>query len=310
VALTIDRSLREFVDAVGATDPVCVEGGHTQWTVGGSPAPSVRAIRAPAGIVDYSPAEMTVRLGAGTTIVELDAELAARGQTTVLEGAPDATVGGVLAVGRSGLRRLRVGPVRDAVLQVRYVSSEGRLITAGGPTVKNVTGYDLCRLLVGSLGTLGCFGEVILRTRPRPVARQWWTAAGDPFAVTAQLYRPSTVLWDGETTWVHLEGHVADVTAQGAVVARFGGRPCTGPPALPPCRSSVAPSQLAEVVRDGTAGSCIVEIGVGVVHGQRPLPRLTTPAPIVELHRRLRHEFDPTQRLNPGRDPLRALEVA
>jgi len=96
-----------------------------------------------------------VRLGAGTTMSELDDTLAAKGQTTVLEGAPDATVGGVLAVGHSGLRRRRVGPVRDALLQVRYVSAEGRLITAGGPTVKNVTGYDLCRLMVGSLGTLG-----------------------------------------------------------------------------------------------------------------------------------------------------------
>ena len=310
MALTIDRPLREFIDAVGTTDPVCVEGGRTQWMVGGSAAPAVRTLRSPSGIYDYSPAEMTVRLGAGTTMAELDAELAAKRQTTVLEGAPHATVGGVLAVGHSGLRRLRVGPVRDALLQVRYVSSEGRLVTAGGPTVKNVTGYDLCRLMVGSLGTLGCFAEVILRTRPRPVAREWWTAAGDPFAVIAQLYRPSTVLWDGETTWVQLEGHVADVTAQGAVIARAGGHRCDGPPSLPPVRSSVSPARLAAVLRDGSAGSCIVEIGVGLVHGSHPVPREAPAAPIVELHRRLRHEFDPTQRLNPGRDPLCALEVA
>jgi FAD/FMN-containing dehydrogenase len=310
VALTIDRPLREFIDAVGTTDPVCVEGGRTQWSVGGTPQPMVRTVRSPSGIYDYSPAEMTVRLGAGTTMAELDEELAGKGQTTVLEGAPDATVGGVLAVGHSGLRRLRVGPVRDALLQVRYVSSDGRLITAGGPTVKNVTGYDLCRLMVGSLGTLGCFAEVILRTRPRSVASEWWTAVCDPFAVRAQLYRPSTVLWDGETTWVQLEGHVADVTAQGALVARAGGQRCAGPPALPPVRSSVSPGLLADVVRNNAAGPCIVEVGVGIVHGQRPLPRAEVPAPIVELHTRLRHEFDPTQRLNPGRDPLRALEVA
>ena len=232
------------------------------------------------------------------------------GQTTVLEGAPDATVGGVLAVGHSGLRRLRVGPVRDALLQVRYVSADGRLITAGGPTVKNVTGYDLCRLMVGSLGTLGCFAEVILRTRPRPVAGQWWSVPGDPFAVTAQLYRPSTVLWDGETTWVHLEGHTADVTAQGDIVARAGGDRCDGPPSLPPVRSSVAPSELTAIVAGGAAGRCVVEVGVGVVHGQRSLPRPAPPAAVTELHRRLRHEFDPLHRLNPGRDPLRAFEVA
>ena len=308
--MTIETSLQDFVDEVGTTDPVSVVGGRTQWSVGGLPAPSARSVHAPTGIVDYHPAEMTVRLGAGTTMSELDAELAAKGQTTVLEGAPDATVGGVLAVGHSGLRRLRVGPVRDSLLQVRYVSAEGRLITAGGPTVKNVTGYDLCRLMVGSLGTLGCFAEVILRTRPRPVAGQWWEVAGDPFAVTASLYRPSTVLWDGKTTWIQLEGHVADVTAQGEIVARAGGDRCDGPPPLPAVRSSVAPSDLATVVRDGTAGHCVVEIGIGVVHGQRPLPRDATPAAVVELHRRLRHEFDPLQRLNPGRDPLQALEVA
>ena len=307
--MTSARSIEDFVDEVGDRDPICVVGGRTQWTVGGPSAASARTVHAPTGIVDYHPAEMTVRLGAGTTMAELDTALAARGQTTVLEGALDATVGGVLAVGHSGLRRLRVGPLRDALLQVRYVSADGRLITAGGPTVKNVTGYDLCRLLVGSLGTLGCFAEVILRTRPRPVAGQWWSTLGDPFAVSAPLYRPSTVLWDGETTWVHLEGHVADVTAQGEIVARSGGVRCDGPPVLPPVRSSVAPHELATVVRAGTAGRCVVEIGVGIVHGQRSVSRPAPPAAVAELHRRLRHEFDPQQRLNPGRDPLRALEV-
>jgi FAD/FMN-containing dehydrogenase len=310
MAMTIDRSVQDFVDAVGSDDAVCVVGGRTQWDVGGPPSQSARLVQAPSGIVNYSPAEMTVRVGAATTIAEIDTELAAQGQTTVLEGPLEATVGGILAVGRSGLRRMRVGPLRDALLQVRYVSSDGRLITAGGPTVKNVTGYDLCRLMVGSLGTLGCFAEVILRTRPRPSARQWWSTAGDPFAVAAQLYRPSTVLWDGETTWVQLEGHVEDVAAQGAIVARFGGTECDGPPALPAIRSSVAPSALAAVVRDGVAGYCVVEIGVGVVYGQRPILRPSPPVPIVELHRRLRREFDPTQRLNPGRDPLQALQVA
>ena len=308
--MTVEQSVRDFVDAVGDEGAICIEGGRTQWTVGGAPVPSVRAVGAPVGITDYHPAEMTVRLGAGTTMAELDAVLAAKGQTTVLEGAPTATVGGVLAVGQSGLRRLRVGPMRDALLQVRYVSADGRLITGGGPTVKNVTGYDLCRLMVGSLGTLGCFAEVILRTRPRTAASEWWRLDDEPFAVTARLYRPSAVLWDGETTWVWLEGHVEDVAAQGALVAGRGGRRTDGPPALPPVRSSVAPSQVASVVRGGEAGRCVVEVGVGVVHGERPLARPSPAAPILELHRRLRDEFDPTRRLNPGRDPLQAIERA
>jgi glycolate oxidase FAD binding subunit len=303
-----DQSLRDFADAIGDTRAVCVEGGRTQWAVGGSPAAGVRVVRAPRGIAEYHPAEMTVRLGAGTTLAELDDALGARGQTTVLDGLAEATVGGVLAVGRSGLRRLRVGPVRDALLQLRYVSAEGRVITAGGPTVKNVTGYDLCRLMVGSLGTLGCFAEVILRTRPRPVASEWWRVDDEPFALTTHLYRPSTVLWDGETTWVWLEGHREDVAAQGAVLAQRGGAIVDGPPPLPPVRSSVAPNRLAAVVRNGDAGRCVVEIGVGVVHGSCAVAAPPVTGAVRELHRRLRHEFDPAGRLNPGRDPLRALE--
>jgi NAD dependent epimerase/dehydratase family enzyme len=72
-----------------------------------------------------------------------------------------ATVGGVLAVGESGIRRLRYGPVRDTVLEVRFVNAAGKVVKAGGPVVKNVTGYDLCRLLVGSVGTLGFLAEVV-----------------------------------------------------------------------------------------------------------------------------------------------------
>ena len=83
-----------------------------------------------------------------------------------------------MAVGRSGLRRLGYGPVRDALLQARYVSAAGELVKAGGPTVKNVSGFDLCRLLVGSRGTLGFIGDVILRTRPRARFEQWFRGDG------------------------------------------------------------------------------------------------------------------------------------
>ena len=94
---------------------------------------------------------------------------------------PHGTVGGALAVGRSGLRRLGYGPVRDTLLQARYVSAAGDVVKAGGPTVKNVTGFDLCRLLVGSRGTLGFIGEVILRTRPRARFEQWFSTSADPW---------------------------------------------------------------------------------------------------------------------------------
>src|SRR4051794_7411363 len=156
---------------------------------------------------------MTVRVRAGTSVADLDAALADAGQCVALPDEPGATVGGVLAVGHSGLRRLGWGPVRDVVLEVRYVSADGEVVKGGGPTVKNVSGFDLPRLLVGSLGTLGVLAEVVLRTRPLPAAEAWFAAhdGADPFAIGRALHRPACVLWDGTCTWVLLDGHPDDI---------------------------------------------------------------------------------------------------
>ena len=124
---------------------------------------------APVGIESIQAEEMTVSCGAGTPVAELDDALAAHGQCVAVP--PTGTVGGALAVGQSGIRRLGYGPVRDVLLQTRYVSAAGEVVKAGGPTVKNVSGFDLCRLLVGSRGTLGFLGDVIMRTRPARVVR-------------------------------------------------------------------------------------------------------------------------------------------
>ncbi|MBV9665997.1 MAG: FAD-binding protein, partial [Actinobacteria bacterium] len=113
-------ALDAFAAEVGSEGPVAVVGGRTQWEVGGAPAPGTREVRAPAGIAAYEPAEMVVRCGAGTTVADLDAALGEHGQTAALPDWPGATVGGVLAVGHSGLRRLRLGPVRDTLLEARF----------------------------------------------------------------------------------------------------------------------------------------------------------------------------------------------
>ena len=97
---------------------------------------------------------MTVRVRTGTTVEELHTELAARGQRTPLVER-GGTVGGALAVGENDIFVLGRGTLRASVLQVRYVSAEGRIVNGGGPTVKNVTGFDLPRLMVGALGTFG-----------------------------------------------------------------------------------------------------------------------------------------------------------
>jgi glycolate oxidase FAD binding subunit len=283
--------LSAFAEAVGTEGAVAPVGGRTQWDVGGAPAPDAREVRAPAGIVAYEPAEMTVRVGAGTTVAELDAALAEHGQMVPLDPQHpvEATVGGVLAVGHSGLRRLRWGPVRDTVLEVRYISADGRVVKSGGPVVKNVSGFDLCRLMVGSLGTLGVLAEVVLRVQPRPPAAQWLRAEGiTPFGLRRRLHRPSSILWDGTSTWLLLEGHPTDIESQSPP----GFEPCDGPPLLPPHRLSVRPSEVRTV-----EGTFVAEVGVGTVHVPDPPP----PRPVRPLHRRVKEQFDPTGRLNPGR---------
>jgi glycolate oxidase FAD binding subunit len=260
-------------------------------------------------VLTVEPAEMTVSVLAGTPVAELQAALAELGQCVNLgDPPPGATVGGVVAVGRSGPRRLGWGPLRDAVLQVRVVSAEGLPVTGGGPTVKNVTGFDLPRLLVGSLGTLGLLGEVLFRTRPLPQAERWLAGPADPDALRAALYRPTSLLWDGTTTWALLSGYGVDVDAESAVAERFGLVEVAGPPPLPPHRRSSPPGALARLGPDD--GAFVAEIGVGVVHHAAPVPPPPPAAEVVELHRRIKAAFDPRGRLNPGRDPLAAAGAA
>ncbi len=283
--------LTSFAEEVGTTDPVTVAGLGTR----GGAVQGVRPVVAPAGIDWIQPAEMTVLVGAGTPVDELDAALAEHGQRVSLP--PGGTVGGALAVGRSGLRRLGDGPARDAVLQVRYVSAAGEVTKGGGPTVKNVSGFDLPRLLVGSRGTLGFMGDMILRTWPRARCERWYAGAVDPDEVIARLYRPTAVLWDGTTTWALLEGEERDVEEQ---VAPLALEQVAGPPSLPTGgRWSVEPGAVRSMT-----GRFVAEVGVGVVHHESPAPPRTAPTAIVELHRRLKERFDPTGRLNPGVDPL------
>jgi FAD/FMN-containing dehydrogenase len=302
----VTDSVAVFAGEVGppGAGRVVAVGGRTQWDAGGivnAAHGEVREVRAPVGVVAVEAADMTVRVRAATTVEDLDAALDDVGQTVALPAWPGATVGGVLAVGRSGLRHLGWGPVRDTLLQVRYVSAEGTVVTAGGPTVKNVSGFDLCRLLVGSVGTLGLLAEVVLRTRPRPAIERWLAGEADPFALVGRLHRPASVLWDGTTTWVLLDGHPEDVAAQAEVA---GLAPADGPPDLPPHRWSLRPSELRGLPYRPGIGRFVAQVGVGVVHADGAPPVRAVDAPVVELHRRVKALFDPTGRLAPGRDPL------
>jgi glycolate dehydrogenase FAD-binding subunit len=297
LGLTTALDLAAFAESVGTEGAVTCLGSRSRCTAGavaGDVDPG-RVVSAPAGIVSYAADEMTLCCGAGTPVDEVQAELAASGQYVNLPAG--GTVGGALAVGRADVWRLGRGPVRDALLQARVVTAAGEVMKAGGPTVKNVSGYDLCRLFVGSLGTLAFVGEVILRTRPRPAITRWFAGETDPFALRSRLYRPASMLWDGATTWICLEGHPRDVEDQAAIA---GLAETSGPPVLPSGgRRSLPPASLRDL-----EGVFVAEVGVGVVHSASPAPVRAPDDAQRELHRRLKETFDPPHRLNPGYDPL------
>jgi glycolate oxidase FAD binding subunit len=291
-----------FADDVGTTGPVAAVGNRTRWDLGGELAEGTRLVAAPAGIVEYTPEEMTVRVRAGTAVAALDAALAERGQRCAL---PDrgGTVGGAVAAGENHLCALGRGRLRDSVLQVRYVSAEGQLVTGGGPTVKNVTGFDLPRLMVGSLGTLGLFVEVILRTNPVPAESRWLVAPdADSRRVLDLVLAPSAVLWDGSSTWVLLEGHGPDVDAEAAALREAGSfAPADGPPAFPAHRWSLPPAGLFAL--DPRESEFVAALGLGLAFRAAPQPPRPADPGVVAVEERLKHQFDPTGRLAPGRSP-------
>ncbi|BCK88146.1 hypothetical protein MIZ01_1947 [Sideroxyarcus emersonii] len=124
------------------------------------------------GIVSYEPTELVLTARAGTPLAEIEAELAARRQMLPFEPphfGSGATLGGCIAAGLSGPRRAYAGAARDYVLGVRMIDGKGEVLNFGGQVMKNVAGYDVSRLMTGSLGTLGLLLEVSLKVLPIPV---------------------------------------------------------------------------------------------------------------------------------------------
>jgi glycolate oxidase FAD binding subunit len=159
--------------------PLLVVGGRTHLDKGNpSPVEAELDLTGLDRVVEHHPAEMLVVVEAGIRCGSLDLLLAEHGQEWPVDAPAGATVGGVIASAASSPRRLRVGPVRDLVLELELLTGGGRWVRAGGRTVKNVSGYDLCRLMTGSLGTLGVIVQAALKLRPRPKARHTIVAAG------------------------------------------------------------------------------------------------------------------------------------
>lgn len=121
-------------------------------------------------ILSYSPGDLVVRAQAGLSLSVLQATLAEQRQMLALDPAIDGSLGGIVATNDTGPSRLRYGAVRDLLIGLTYVLPDGTIARAGGNVVKNVAGYDLCKLFTGSLGTLGLIGEVTFRLHPQPQA--------------------------------------------------------------------------------------------------------------------------------------------
>jgi glycolate oxidase FAD binding subunit len=160
-------------DAAGRGAPLRLRGGGSKDFYGGALSGEVLDTRGYAGVASYEPTELVITARCGTRLEELDAALAANGQMLAFEppsfGA-DATLGGCVAAGLSGPRRAAAGAVRDFVLGARLLDGRARELSFGGQVMKNVAGYDVSRLLAGSLGTLGLILEVSLKVLPRPAA--------------------------------------------------------------------------------------------------------------------------------------------
>lgn len=170
-------NLTEFQDriraAAGRREPLRLRGGGSKDFYGEAPTGDVLDTRAHAGIVEHEPTELYVTARCGTPLRALEQALAQANQMLAFEPphyADGTTVGGMVAAGLSGPRRASAGALRDFVLGAQLIDGRGEVLRFGGQVVKNVAGYDVSRLLAGSLGTLGLITQVTLKLLPRPAA--------------------------------------------------------------------------------------------------------------------------------------------
>jgi glycolate oxidase FAD binding subunit len=171
VQQAIDQLAATIREAAKQKRPLCIRGGGTKDFYGGAIHGYKLSTLDCRGIVSYEPTELVITARAGTPLVEIEAALREKGQMLAFEpphfGA-GATLGGCIATGLSGPRRAYAGAARDFVLGVRVLDGKGAELKFGGQVMKNVAGYDVSRLMTGSLGTLGVLLEVSLKVLPLP----------------------------------------------------------------------------------------------------------------------------------------------
>lgn len=222
---TTENDLAEVL--LHATGPLRIKGGGTR-VIGAMPEGEVLETAGLTGVTLYEPGALTLVVRAGTSMAEIAPLLASERQRLAFE-VPDlrpllardgqSTIGGVVAANASGPRRVQAGACRDSLLGVRFVDGAGTVIKNGGRVMKNVTGYDLVKLMAGSRGALGVLTEVSLRVQavPEAEASLLVPGLGAPTAVAAMstaLTSPFDVTgaaWIGGSAVIRVEGMAGSV---------------------------------------------------------------------------------------------------
>jgi len=224
---SVEELTAALVDAVASRTPVYPIGGGTSLNYGTLPRQSGLGLRTSglAQVIDYPARDMTITVESGITLDQLAAVMAPERQWLPID-APEpsrATLGGLIATAFNGPRRFGWGTIRDYVIGIAAVDGRGKLFHGGGRVVKNVAGYDFCKLLTGSMGTLGVIAQVTLKVKPIPVASRVVVGAVRNVAHLEQLVAtllnsgvtPAAIEWVGGPEWDR-DASLADVSAGGA----------------------------------------------------------------------------------------------
>ena len=209
--------------ALETKTPLQIIGGSSKSFYGRNAQGKVLAMCAHQGIVNYHPSELVLTARTGTLLLDIEKTLIEQGQMLAFEPpsfSSSATLGGTIACGFSGARRPFTGSVRDFVLGCKLINGKAEVLSFGGEVMKNVAGYDVSRLMVGALGTLGVLLEVSLKVLPKPAlehTRTFELNAVDALAKMSHLsqspYPLSGLSYDGTLMYARLSGSEKAVLA-------------------------------------------------------------------------------------------------
>jgi len=220
----IQSQLQQQVrEAIESQRPLLLMGGDSKRFYGRVPVGERFSVGGHRGIVRYEPTELVLTARAGTPLAEIESLLAGSGQMLAFEPphfGETATIGGTIACGLSGPRRMTAGAARDFVLGARILNGNGEIASFGGEVMKNVAGYDVARLMTGALGTLGILLEVSLKVLPLPAVEITLALDMEVDEAIAQMNRwsakplpVSAMCHDGARLYVRLSGTEAGVRA-------------------------------------------------------------------------------------------------